>query len=262
MKEELCRAFCNEITVRSVPAGLAISTAFRRSEGDAIGFYVIRHPQRAGLARLEDDGQTRPHLEATGVDFETQTRAKAFATILAEYGAEYDEDEAIIHTPEMPEHELPRAAIRFVALLLRLADFQLLTQEHIESTFKEDAAKRIKEAVGIRAMIIEDREVSDQLQEVTPDLVIRAPHRDPVAVFLAQSSQRVNDAIFLQMAALYEAKQSVSVVALLEAESSVNQALRQRAANRLSALPVYRGDEAPAILRIVREALGTDKMLQ
>jgi hypothetical protein len=82
MKEELCRAFCNEITVRNVPVGLAISTAFRRSDGDAIGFYVVCNPMMSGLAHLEDDGQTRPYLEAAGVDFETHTRAKAFATIL------------------------------------------------------------------------------------------------------------------------------------------------------------------------------------
>ena len=247
MKEELCRAFCNEITVRSVPAGLAISTAFRRSDGDAIGFYVIRHPQRAGLARLEDDGQTRPHLEATGVDFETQTRAKAFATILAEYGAEYDEDEAIIHTPEMPEHELPRAAIRFVALLLRLADFQLLTQEHIESTFKEDATKRIKQTVGDRAVILENVPISDSLAEVIPDLVVTAPKRTPVAIFLSQSAMRVQDAIFLQMAALYEAKVPLSVVALLETEGTLTSHMHRRARNRLSAVTTWEGDQVAAI---------------
>jgi hypothetical protein len=41
----------------------------------------------------------------------------------------------------MREAELPRAALRFTALLLRLYDFLLLTQEHVESTFKEDAKK-------------------------------------------------------------------------------------------------------------------------
>jgi len=145
MKEELCRAFCNEISVKEVPAGLAVSTIFRRSDGDAIGFYVIRNKTAPGVAHLEDDGQTMPYLEACGVDFETQTRKKAFENLLTEYGVEYDEEENVIRTQNMKEEDLPRAALRFVALLMRLFDFLLLTQEHVESTFKEDAAKKVKQ---------------------------------------------------------------------------------------------------------------------
>lgn len=148
MKEELCRAFCNEISVREVPVGLVVSTPFRRSDGDPIGFYVVRNQSAPSMARLEDDGQTVPYLEACGVDFETQTRAKAFHALLVEYGAQYDEHEALIHTTFIPETEIPRVAIRFTALLLRLTDFLLLTQEHVESTFREDATKRIRERVG------------------------------------------------------------------------------------------------------------------
>jgi Domain of unknown function DUF1828 len=261
MKEEICKAFCNEVTVREVPVGLAISTAFRRSDGDAVAFYVVRDPARPGLAHLEDDGETIPYLEAAGVDFETQTRARAFEAILAEYEAEFDDDEAIIRSREMAEHEIPRIALRFTALLLRLYDFLLLTQEHVESAFREDATKRIKEAIGHRAKIDEDEPVSPNLADVRPDLVVRAPDRLPVAVFLAQSSQKVNDAIFLQMAALYEAREPISVVALLEVENSINRDLRQRAANRLAAVPIYRGEEQMSVQRIVREALGPSASL-
>lgn len=148
MKDQICRAFCDEIRVRDVPAGLAIGTAFRRSDGDAIGFYVIKNPVESGLAHIEDDGTTIPYLEAAGVDFDTQTRQKAFSTILDEYGAQYDADEAVIRTPDIPEHEIARTAIGFAALLLRLSDFLLLSQEHVESAFKDDAKKRIREAIG------------------------------------------------------------------------------------------------------------------
>jgi Domain of unknown function DUF1828 len=256
MKDDLCMAFCNEISVADVPVGYAVSTAFRRADGDPIEFFIITKNQLPGLYRLEDDGQTIPYLEACGVDFDTQMRAKAFDTLLAEYGAEFDKDEAVIHTPNVPYKEMPRAALRFVALLLRVSDFLLLTQEHIENTFREDAAKRIRETIGDRAGISENLPASDRLGEVVPDMVIRAPNRDPVAVFFGQSIQKVNEAIFLQMAALYEAREALSVVALLEAENSVSRDLRQRAANRLSAVPVYRGDEIAAIQRIEREALG------
>jgi hypothetical protein len=256
MKEELCRAFCNEISVKEVPAGLAVSTAFRRADGDPIEFYVTKSGSLPGFLRLEDDGKTLPYLEACGVDFDTQTRAKAFNALLSEYGAEYDSTEAVIHTPYMREEELPRMALRFAALLLRLADFLLLTQEHVESTFKEDAVKRIRERIGDRATIAESEPVSLQLMEVTPDLVLRSQGRAPVAIFLGQTAQRVYEAIFLQMAALYEARQDVAVIALLEEESSVSREMRQRAMNRLAAVPVYRGDELAAIQRIEREVVG------
>jgi hypothetical protein len=131
------------------------------------------------------------------------------------------------------------------------------TKEHVESAFREDAIKRIREAVRSRAMIAEDEIVSPELREVKPDLVLRAEGQSPVAVFLAQSAQRVNDAIFLQMAA----KDPLAVIALLEADSSITSKLHQRAANRLSAVPVFRNDEWQAVQRIVREAIGTEGMI-
>lgn len=261
MKEAICKAFCDEIRIKDVPIGLAISTAFRRADGDAIAFYAVRNPNEHGLVRLEDDGTTRPYLEAAGVDFSTQTRERAFAAILEEYGAQYDGDEAIIRTADMPESEVARAAIGFAALLLRLSDFLLLSQEHIASAFREDAIKRIRSAVGDRATVREDELVDERLSEVRPDLVIQGPNRDPVAVFLAQSAQRVNDAVFLQMSALYEAHRPLSVIAMLEADGSISAKLRQRASNRLSAVPIYRNDEDQAVQRIVREAIGAGAMI-
>ncbi|MCI0599758.1 MAG: DUF1828 domain-containing protein [Beijerinckiaceae bacterium] len=261
MKQELCRAFCEEVCVKNVPIGLAISTPFRRADGDAIGFYVVKNKLEPGLAHLEDDGTTIPYLEAAGIDFETQTRQKAFASILEEYGAQFDEDEMLIRTPDVPEQEIPRVSLGFAALLLRLFDFLLLTQERVESAFREDAKKRIREAIGDQAKLEEDEIVSPSLAEVTADLVIRAQNRIPVAVFLAQSPQRVNDAIFLQMAAFYEAHHPLSVIAMIESDQSIPAKLRQRAANRLTAVPIFRNDEDQAVRRVVREAIGLEAAL-
>ena len=61
MKADLCQAFCNDITVTEVPAGLAVSTAFRRDDGDKVSFYVVT--EDSGDIRLEDDGATIPQLE-------------------------------------------------------------------------------------------------------------------------------------------------------------------------------------------------------
>jgi hypothetical protein len=133
MRKELCRdlceAFCNEISVKEVPVGLAVSTPFRRSDGDAVSFYVVYDSLMPGLAHLEDDGETMPYLEACGVDFDTQTRMRALQQLLSEHNAEYDETEATIRTPNMVRDKIPQAALHFVALLLRLADFLLLREE-------------------------------------------------------------------------------------------------------------------------------------
>ena len=89
MKDEICEAFCGAITVREVPVGLAVGTAFRGEDGDTIGFYVIRDPGNRDRIRIEDDGMTIPMLEASGVDISEGPRAEAFAGLLAEHGVEH-----------------------------------------------------------------------------------------------------------------------------------------------------------------------------
>jgi hypothetical protein len=135
-------------------------------------------------------------------------------------------------------------------------DFLLLTQEKVASTFKEDAAVRIRAAVGERATVRENEPVNSRLTEVKPDMVIEAPSRPPVAIFFGNSVARVNDAIFLHFAALHEVKQDLSVVALLEEDNSVPAELRRRASNRLATVPVFKQDEDAAVARITREVLG------
>jgi hypothetical protein len=93
---------------------------------------------------------------------------------------------------------------------------------------------------------------------VTPDILITAEGRDPVAIFLSQSPTRVHEAIFLQMAALYEAREPLSVVALLETEGTLSRDMHRRARNRLTAVTSWEGDQIAAIQRIEREAIGTE----
>src|ERR1035437_5921117 len=138
LQEAICNAFCGDLIVRSVPDGLAIGTGFKRENGDDIGFYVIQDKSHQGLYRLEDDGLTIPYLEGCGVDFSAETRKQAFAEILEQYRALYDEDSATIASLSVTKEELPRAALHFVALLLRMADFLLLTPDRVFSSFRED----------------------------------------------------------------------------------------------------------------------------
>lgn len=256
MKEALCQAFCGDLKLTDVPVGFAVTTTFRRDDGDAVAFYIVRDKSRPGIFRIEDDGATIAYLEGAGVDFSTETRTEAFEALLAAHQVEFDEDEMLLHTEPMTEAELPRAAMRFLSFMLRINDFLLLTKDKVASTFKEDAANRILERMEGKAVVDQDKAVSPALSDTIPDMVIRGPGRPPVAVFFGSSAQRVNDAIFLQMQALYEIMEPVQVIALLERENVINHDLRRRAANRLSAVPIYRGDETTSINRIEREALG------
>lgn len=256
MKEAICKAFCDDIRICEVPVGLAVSTSWRRSDGDAVGFYIVRDD--TNVFHLEDDGTTIPFLEASGVDFETATRQKALDLLLSEYDAVYDGSEAVVRSSAIEEDGIAAASLRFAALLLRLSDFLLLTQEHVSSAFKDDAKALIRKALEGKADITEDQFVNKHLSDVKADLVLKAPDRDAVAVFLVQSAQKINDAIFLQMAAQYESHLRLSVIALLEADHSVTASLRQRAANRLTAVPIFKNDEEQAIRRVAREALGRE----
>jgi hypothetical protein len=256
VKEALCHAFCGDLKLTDIPVGYAVTTTFRRDDGDSVAFYIVRDKARDGAYRIEDDGTTVAFLEASGVDFSTETRAEAFASLLDRHGVEFDEDEMLLHTGVMREVDLPKAAMRFLSFMLRINDFLLLTKDRVTSTFKEDAAARILEKMAGRAVVEQDAPVSVELSDTIPDMVIRAHDRVPVAVFFGSSPQRVNDAIFLQMQALYEAHEDVQVIALLERENVIGHDLRRRAANRLTALPIYRGDEPSAIGRIEREVLG------
>ena len=259
MKQELCKAFCEHLTVRQVPAGLAVSTAFTFAEAEPVGFYIVG-PDNLGRYRIEDDGSTIPLIEADGIDLETQTRAEAVDALLTEYGARYDAERGELITAPVSEDQIPAAALKFTALLLRLQDLALLTPERASSTFKEDATRAIRESIGSRAEIKENEPIADGV-EFQADLIIRAKNRDPVAVFFAMSEQRVLEAVVAQMAVTYEAHVPCAVVALLEKDSSVTRKMRTRALNRLTAMPIFEGDQKAAIQRIEREALGTTAVM-
>lgn len=256
MKEALCRAFCGDLTLTDVPSGYAVSTTFLRDDGDSVGFYIVRDERKSGRYRLEDDGTTVPFLEASGVEFSTETRAAAFGELLEAYNVEFDEAEMLLHTPFINEGELPATAMKFVAFMLRVNDFLLLTRDKVASTFKEDATRLIREKIGDRAQITEGEAVSPSLSDNVPDLLIRAPSRRPVAVYLGTSQQRVYEAILLQMQALYEAREDIAVIALLESDRVITRDVLRKASNRLEAIPNFRGDEVEAVHRITREALG------
>jgi hypothetical protein len=253
MKDKLCQAFCSELSVRKVPAGLAVSTTFASADGDRIGFFVI---ERDGKFCIEDDGVMLPTLEASGVDFRSGTRGNALRELLSEYRVRIDDDDREFMMEGLLESEVPAAALRFVAFCLRVRDFMLMTEYRVATTFREDAAKMLAEVLGDRATLEENVPITDTLAEFPADFVLRAKGRAPVGVFLGMSDNRILEALFLQMRVRHEVKVDCGIVALLESGHSISGRVRQQALNRLDAVADFRGDELAAIQRVAREVIG------
>jgi hypothetical protein len=254
MKDQLCKAFCDNLQVRQVPAGLAVSTNFLGPEGDRIGFYIRN--QEDGNYRIEDDGFTLPALEASGLDFSSGSRGNAMRELLAEYGVSIDEDARAFTIDNVSELTLPTLAMRFVAFSLRVRDFALMTEARVLGTFREDVAKLLRQSVADRASLEEMSAVSAALSDFSADFIIRAPNRRPVGVFLETGDARVLEAIIVQMRALHEVHIDCAIIALLERGRSITSIVRRNAANRLTAVTEFRGDEIASIQRIAYEALG------
>lgn len=253
MKERLCRAFCDDLSVREVAAGLAVSTGFTFPDGDRIGFY-IRTNRSTGLSQIEDSGLVFPGLEASGLDLKNRNRAEAFSALQREYGVTFDEDEREFRLERVADDEVPYAAMRFVSFLLRVGDLLLLNEDRVANTFREDVGRRLRELAGDRVTVLEQAEISAELSDFTPDFVLQAEGLRPVGVFLGTSDARVLEALYMQMRAEHETHTAVSIVALLEREKAISAKVRQQANNRLSAVANYRGDEMGALGRIMREA--------
>src|SRR3977135_2205365 len=89
MKDKLCKAFCDDLRVQAVPAGMAVTTVFAGPDGDHIGVYVVKQGDNY---RIEDDGVTLPYLEGSGVEFRPGgTRGDALNELLGEYGVSIDD---------------------------------------------------------------------------------------------------------------------------------------------------------------------------
>ncbi len=254
MKQELCAAFCHGLEVTEVPAGLAVGTAFQKSDGDNIAFYVIG-PDEEGLYRVQDDGSTVPYLEACGADLGIEARREALDEILSEYGVSYDESTFEITSEPIPKDCVPSVGLKLVSALLRLQDLVLMTRERSENTWVQEAKRDLEQAATDSVIVEYDTAVAPQLSDYPADAVVRALNRDPVAVFFGTSDSKVYEALLLQSNARYVVHVNIQVVVLLEKDNSVTRKARLRADNHLI-VPRYRNAERDAIGRIMEAAVG------
>lgn len=249
-KQLLCEAFCQDLDVSNVPAGLVVRTGFMNRDGDAIGFYVTHHPLDSGLWRVEDSGLVIPMIEAAGVNLESGPRAAALHRLLNEYSASFDAEAMELHSEYVSEAELPSEAMRFVALLLRVQDLELLNTETVANTFREDVVADLDRYISQRATIRYRAAPHERLKDFEADALIQ---KDGVslALYFATSDERVNEAVILWM----ENKQlsvGLKVALMLEREKppQINNRSLRRAMNRLDATTVYRDDEFGSMTRV------------
>ncbi len=121
MKEAICRAFCESVTVSDLPGGYGISSVLLEINGDPAAFYAMG-PDASGQYRLDDGGQLMPALAASGFDPASNARRAAVDAIIESVGGRYDEDLMEFCQEGVREEDLPASAIRFLAALTRIGD--------------------------------------------------------------------------------------------------------------------------------------------
>src|SRR5262249_29256195 len=153
----------------------------------------------------------------------------AMEALLQEYGVRIDDETREFAIGDIPEKRVPEAAMKFVAFMLRVRDFSLMTEARIVSTFRDDVAKMLRSEIGNEAAIEEREAIAPELSDFLPDFVLRAANRPPVGLFLGTTDGRVLEALFLHMRARYEVQYDCSVIALVERAKSLTAKVRQQA---------------------------------
>lgn len=258
-KDAICNAFCGQIVVHDVPAGLAVKTPFLLQDGDPLGFYIVPTLE-SGKYRLEDSGTLVPFLEANGANLEHGTRAKEFRALLDEYGADFDSDSMEIHSTSLEASDVPDAAVQFVALLLRVQDLNLLRAEVVENTFRDDAKAAIAKMLEGLADVEFDAIPAPELSDYTADVLLRAKHSGATAaVYLGTSDAKASEAVSAWLEAkLKHSKVKVSMLCETE-KPGIGLKLMRRAMNRLDSVSFFRDDEVASIEKLARQ-IGIDNL--
>lgn len=258
LKEQICEAFCENVQVTAFSGGLAISTPYQNFvSGDPIGIYALG--PKAGAYRLVDNALTIALLETEGATMDAASRRDALAQILEQHGAGYDEEMGEIFKDGVSEADLPKAILEFSALLLRLNDLILLTVDRVRNAFEDDVRAAVRAEMDKRHIrYAEGQPVSEDLSGFTPDMVFYPHNRDPVALFIATNDAKLWQAMLLRIVADSEKHVPLSVIAVLETDTSVTQKVRLQADNRLDAVPRFRSSPSDTIQRIARVVVGNE----
>ncbi|MXP14859.1 DUF1828 domain-containing protein [Altererythrobacter confluentis] len=251
----LCRSFCEEITVRNVPSGLAISTAFSDASGDRISFYAV---ETNDGWRLEDDGDYLAGLIARDVPIMDGIRSTLLDGILAEGGAHWDQETFEIRSETVEKSRLSSQIVPFLSSLVRVRDLELLSRENVRSTFREDFLSQSRERLEDFIIVDEEGPVTRDFSEFPPDLVFRPKAelgRYPAAIYLINSNDKLNEALLAWQEMQIQNRSDFKVIGVIEdAEmKGISRKKFQRAQNRRLPMPIFRGDEDSAVSMVAKE---------
>lgn len=250
----LCKSFCEEIIVKQVPAGLAVSTSFADNSGDRISFYAV---ETADGWHLEDDGEYLANLVARDIPITEGVRSNFLSGILEEGNAYWDQETFEIKTNLFSAEDLKDHMIPFLSSLIRVRDLELLTRENIKSTFREDVICGVKNRFGAQIDIDEYGPVANDFSEFPADFVIRPKSSEgiPAAIYLVNSNDKLNEALLASQESVMYNRNDFKIVGIIEdAEMrGISKRRFQRAQNRRLLMPIFRGDEESAITLVGRE---------
>jgi len=246
----LHRSFSDSVSVRAVPAGLAVNSPFFDGSGDHISFYV--RDVENGVV-LEDDGDFLPHLVASGIDIEGGQRRQLLDGILSESGAYWDTATFEIRTHPISKDGIGPASVRFLSALLRVRTLESLTKDVIRSTFKDDATFAIERSLADFFSFDERTALTDDLSEFPADIVLtpKTSGMKKIGLFLVNSSTQLLEAELLHTEIeRYSHHSNLMAVALIEDMKKlqiIGERRYQRAINRGLEARFFRGDEVQAI---------------
>jgi hypothetical protein len=254
MKELICKAFCDSITVTELPKGIGfgLSSSMFEAFGDLAGVYAIG-PDRQGKWRLDDSGWVAPMLTSSGFDLGAHSKFEVFLEIVSGSGLEFDADSLEIYIDSVNESDVPAAAIKFFSTLTRIAELAKWTTERIRSNFRADVAVSLRQLLP-DIQIKENAPADARVPDLLADLVLEAPSQRSVALYLAQSDVSLLEAMLLKAETAHLTDRP-KVVAIMEREKSAPQKIRTRAHNRLDIVTVYEGDSRAAVQRIADEVV-------
>lgn len=257
VRKTLCAAFCEGMEVHAVPSGLAVSTPFTDSSGDAITFYISQSPD--GIV-LEDDGDFLAGLAARDMPITVGARGQLLDAILAEAGAYWDRETLEIKSPPFQD-DLNGRVTGFLSALIRVRDLALLTRDRVRSAFRDDFIDAARKAFDDSVSISENEAPIAALREFPADVVLRPAVNDNDArigaIYLVNSNEKLNEALLAWIEMNETERDAVALFALIEDPDMRNLSRRkfQRAQNRRMPMPIFREDEGHAI-GWIKEAMG------
>lgn len=251
LKDQICKALCDDFIVRAVPLGYAIRSPFDWFSGDRLVFYVRRENDRV---RFEDDGATVAELEAAGVDFETETRLEALNALLKSHNVFFDRDTVTFHTSWRSEDDLGRHVVPFLSFLNRLQDLQLLNREIVRSTFKEDLFSALQDRLSTEAALEKDSSPTPSLRDHRADVVVRHKSGRIAAIFAVSSEQKALEAILLSKEVELQKIDNVVPFLIYEEQNSprINRRTHSRALNSDLNLAVWGEEHSAAVEKVAR----------